>query len=76
MTKIDVVAQATYPIPITYGRHLVPGEIARKIERTPEIESQLKLGFLREIQPLLEVIPEKETPRKPRADIARDENQE
>jgi hypothetical protein len=77
MTKIDVVAQATYPVPITYGRHLFPGEIARRIERTPEIEAQLKLGFLRETQPLPETIPEKEnTPRKPRAELARDENQE
>ena len=70
MTKIDVVGQAPYPVPISTGRHIAPGEIARGIERTPEVETSLLVGFLREVAPL-------ETPtRKPRAETARDDNQE
>lgn len=77
MTKIHVVAQAPYPVAIDSGRHLAPGEIAR-IEKTPEVESQLTLGFLREIPARIEVPSEKEetTTRKPRATVAREESQE
>ena len=75
MTKIDVVAQATYPVSLPNGRHLYPGEIARKIDRTPEIETSLQVGFLRDVTPQPTSTKE-ETQRKPRAEIARDENQE
>ena len=71
MTKIDVVAQASYPVSLPSGRHLAPGEVARGIERSPEIETSLLVGFLREVEPLIET-----SPRKPRAEIARDDNQE
>jgi hypothetical protein len=73
MSKITVVAQAPYPIPVDDGRHLVPGEIA-KVEHTPEVDSQITLGFLRVVPDKIEE-PEQPTIRKPRAN-ARDENQE
>lgn len=77
MNKIDVVAQAPYPVPLPSGAHLEPGGIARKIDRTPEVETQIELGFLREVDPSnIPSVKEEITPRKPRAEVARDENQE
>lgn len=74
-TKIDVVAQAPYPVALDSGRHLLPGEIAKNIELTPEVESQLKLGFLREVARIPELPSTKESTQKPRANPAR-ENQD
>ncbi len=69
MTKIKVVAQAPYPVAVDSGRHLLPGEVAT-IERTPEVESQLTLGFLRQVREVIVETPspkEDTSSRKPRA---------
>ena len=68
MSKITVVAQAPYPIPISTGRHLTPGEIA-EVELDDEVKSQLALGFLRRVRDVVEppAAEEIQPARKPRA---------
>lgn len=75
-TKITVVGQAPYPVAVDSGRHIAPGEIAKGIDRSSEVESLLTLGLLREVAEIIATPSPKEVPLKPRADKARDENQE
>lgn len=77
---IEVVAQAPYPVCVTNGRHFAPGEFG-ETERTPEVESLLTLGLLREVirnlPPEIPAVEEvKEPSRKPRAVAAPDPDQE
>lgn len=72
MRKITVVAQAPYPVPLPNGRHLLPGEIAKDID-ADAIESELAIGFLREVAKLPA---EEKTPTRTPGTKSREDNKD